>query len=145
MKPQRSLRSTAEERVGRRCGNLRVLNSYWVNQDGVYKYFEVILVDPNHKAVSPRFPLFVMFTRTHCDVDSPGSPYQLDYQTSAQTPRSSWSHQRRETGLFIIHGPQDFPDILLQNRGLGKGHRHNHAPARSTWKKHNTLSLRRYR
>ncbi|KAJ3576674.1 hypothetical protein NP233_g285 [Leucocoprinus birnbaumii] len=51
LKPQRSLRSVAEERVGRRCGNLRVLNSYWVNQDGVYKYYEVILVDPSHKAV----------------------------------------------------------------------------------------------
>lgn len=51
LKPQRGLRSVAEERVGRRCGNLRVLNSYWVNQDGVYKYYEVILVDPNHKAV----------------------------------------------------------------------------------------------
>lgn len=51
LKFQRGLRSTAEERVGRRCGNLRVLNSYWVNQDGVYKYYEVILVDPNHKAV----------------------------------------------------------------------------------------------
>lgn len=37
--------------MGKRCGNLRVLNSYWVNQDGVYKYYEVILVDPNHKAV----------------------------------------------------------------------------------------------
>jgi large subunit ribosomal protein L15e len=52
LKYQRGLRSTAEERVGRRCGNLRVLNSYWVNQDGVYKYYEVILVDPNHKAVN---------------------------------------------------------------------------------------------
>jgi large subunit ribosomal protein L15e len=51
LKFQRGLRSTAEERVGRRCGNLRVLNSYWINQDGVYKYYEVILVDPNHKAV----------------------------------------------------------------------------------------------
>jgi large subunit ribosomal protein L15e len=51
IKPQRGLQSTAEERVGRRCGNLRVLNSYWVNQDGVYKYYEVILVDPSHKAV----------------------------------------------------------------------------------------------
>ena len=30
---------------------MRVLNSYWINQDGVYKYYEVILVDPNHKAV----------------------------------------------------------------------------------------------
>ena len=52
LKFQRGLRSTAEERVGKRCGNLRVLNSYWVNQDGVYKHYEVILVDPNHKAVS---------------------------------------------------------------------------------------------
>ena len=52
LKYQRGLRSTAEERVGRRCGNLRVLNSYWVNQDGVYKYYEVILVDPSHKAAS---------------------------------------------------------------------------------------------
>lgn len=51
LKFQRGLRSVAEERVGRRCGNLRVLNSYWINQDGVYKYYEVILVDPNHKAV----------------------------------------------------------------------------------------------
>ncbi len=51
MKYQRSLRSTAEERVGRRCANLRVLNSYWINQDSTYKYFEVILVDPSHKAI----------------------------------------------------------------------------------------------
>ena len=57
LKPQRSHRSVAEERVGRRCGNLRVLNSYWINQDGVYKYYEVILVDPSHKAVS-RYPSF---------------------------------------------------------------------------------------
>jgi len=51
LKFERSLRSVAEERVGRRCGNLRVLNSYWVNQDGVYKYYEVILVDPSHNAI----------------------------------------------------------------------------------------------
>ncbi|KAI8063321.1 ribosomal protein L15e [Gongronella butleri] len=51
LKYQRSLQSTAEERVGRRCANLRVLNSYWINQDSTYKYFEVILVDPSHKAI----------------------------------------------------------------------------------------------
>ena len=51
LKYQRSLRATAEERVGRRAANLRVLNSYWVNQDSTYKYFEVILVDPQHKAI----------------------------------------------------------------------------------------------
>lgn len=51
LKFQRSLRSVAEERVGKRCGNLRVLNSYWVNQDATFKFFEVILVDPSHQAI----------------------------------------------------------------------------------------------
>lgn len=32
LKPTRNLRNVAEERVGRKCGGLRVLNSYWVNQ-----------------------------------------------------------------------------------------------------------------
>jgi len=51
LKFKRNWRSVAEERIGRRAGNLRVLNSYWVNQDATFKYFEVILVDPNHKAI----------------------------------------------------------------------------------------------
>jgi ribosomal protein L15E len=34
LKPNRNHRSMAEERVGRRCGGLRVLNSYWINQVG---------------------------------------------------------------------------------------------------------------
>jgi len=46
LKPKRNLRSLAESRVGKRARNLRVLNSYWVNQDSTYKYYEVILVDP---------------------------------------------------------------------------------------------------
>merc|ERR1711908_69310 len=44
-------RSVAEERAASKCGNLRVLNSYWVNADASYKYFEIIMVDPSHKAV----------------------------------------------------------------------------------------------
>merc|ERR1711879_1053755 len=51
LKFQRSLRSVAEERAGRYCSGLRVLNSYWIGHDSIYKYFEVILVDPAHKAV----------------------------------------------------------------------------------------------
>lgn len=47
----RNLQSVAEERIGRRAGNLRVLNSYWINQDATYKFFEVILVDPQHKVI----------------------------------------------------------------------------------------------
>ena len=48
LKFARNLRSVAEERAGRVLANMRVLNSYWVNQDATYKYFEVILVDPHH-------------------------------------------------------------------------------------------------
>merc|ERR1719182_535475 len=51
LKKARSHRSVAEEKVGRRCSNLRVLNSYWVGQDAAYKFFEVICVDPAHKAI----------------------------------------------------------------------------------------------
>lgn len=51
LKWERSLRSKAEERAGRRCGNLRVLNSYWVNQDASYKFYEIIMIDPNHNAI----------------------------------------------------------------------------------------------
>lgn len=48
---QRNKKSIAEEKVGKVCGNLRILNSYWINQDSIYKYFEVILVDPFSKTI----------------------------------------------------------------------------------------------
>lgn len=51
LKPTRSLRALAEERAGRKLGALRVLNSYWVGEDATFKFFEVILVDPIHKAI----------------------------------------------------------------------------------------------
>jgi large subunit ribosomal protein L15e len=51
LKFERNLQSVAEEKVGRQYSNLRVLNSYWVNQDATMKYYEVILVDPNHQKI----------------------------------------------------------------------------------------------
>jgi len=51
LKFSRNLKSVAEERAGRICANMRVLNSYWVNQDATYKYYEVILVDPAHVTI----------------------------------------------------------------------------------------------
>ncbi|VDP28694.1 unnamed protein product, partial [Soboliphyme baturini] len=51
LKLAKSLRAVAEQRAGRRCGALRVLNSYWVGQDSTYKFFEVIMVDPFHNAI----------------------------------------------------------------------------------------------
>jgi large subunit ribosomal protein L15e len=49
--PAKSLRLIAEERVARKYPNLEVLNSYYVGEDGNYKWFEVILVDPHHPAI----------------------------------------------------------------------------------------------
>lgn len=50
--PKKSIKLIAEERVARKYGNLEVLNSYWVGQDGRHKFFEVILVDPQHPAIA---------------------------------------------------------------------------------------------
>jgi len=44
--PAKSIKLIAEERVARKYPNMEVLNSYWVWQDGMSKWFEVILVDP---------------------------------------------------------------------------------------------------
>ncbi|KAL1771899.1 60S ribosomal protein L15 [Sigmodon hispidus] len=51
LKFARSLQSVAKERAGCHCGALRVLNSYWVGKYSTYKFFEVILIDPFHKAI----------------------------------------------------------------------------------------------
>merc|ERR1712084_162740 len=51
MKSRKNLKAIAEERVGKKMGALRVMNSYWVGQDGTYKFYEVICVDPAHPAV----------------------------------------------------------------------------------------------
>jgi len=45
LKPAKSLRLIAEERAARKFPNLEVLNSYWVWEDGRFKWFEVIMVD----------------------------------------------------------------------------------------------------
>jgi large subunit ribosomal protein L15e len=47
----KNLRLIAEERAARKFPNLEVLNSYWVWEDGRFKWFEVIMVDPNHPAI----------------------------------------------------------------------------------------------
>merc|ERR1712098_155617 len=46
-----NLRAIAEQRVGRKLGGLRVLNSFWVGQDARHKWYEVICVDPFHKVI----------------------------------------------------------------------------------------------
>ncbi|MBI5060940.1 MAG: 50S ribosomal protein L15e [Candidatus Aenigmarchaeota archaeon] len=46
-----SMQAIAEKRVARRFPNTEVLNSYYVGEDGQYKYFEIILVDPHHPVI----------------------------------------------------------------------------------------------
>lgn len=49
--PKKSLQWIAEEKAARKFPNLEVLNSYWVGEDGMYKWFEVIMVDPHHPVI----------------------------------------------------------------------------------------------
>ncbi|MDE1870058.1 MAG: 50S ribosomal protein L15e [Candidatus Micrarchaeota archaeon] len=43
----KSLQARAEERAARKFDNCEVLNSYYVGEDGEYKFYETILVDRN--------------------------------------------------------------------------------------------------
>ena len=49
--PAKSIKLIGEERVARKYPNLEVLSSYWVWQDGISKWYEVILVDPNSPSI----------------------------------------------------------------------------------------------
>ena len=49
-----SLRAIAEQRVQRKYQNLEVINSYYVGEDGKYKWYEVILADPNNSNIYNR-------------------------------------------------------------------------------------------
>ncbi len=47
----KSIQRIAEERAAKRYPNLEVLNSYWIGEDGMHKFYEVILVDPYHPVI----------------------------------------------------------------------------------------------
>jgi large subunit ribosomal protein L15e len=46
--PKLSLQTIAEQKAQRKFPNLEVLSSYYAAEDGMYKWFECILVDPHH-------------------------------------------------------------------------------------------------
>jgi large subunit ribosomal protein L15e len=50
-KPAKSLKLIGEERAAKKFPNLEVLNSYWVGEDGRSKWFEIIMVDPDHPVI----------------------------------------------------------------------------------------------
>ncbi len=47
----KSIQRIAEERSSKKYPNMEVLNSYWVGEDGRFKWYEVILIDPSHKVI----------------------------------------------------------------------------------------------
>lgn len=49
--PRKSLRWIAEEKAQRKFPNLEVLNSYYVAEDGKFKWYEVIMIDKNHPVI----------------------------------------------------------------------------------------------
>jgi large subunit ribosomal protein L15e len=63
----KNIQRIGEERVSKRYPNLRVLNSYWVGEDGSRKWFEVILLDPNHPAIQNDDDLNWICDDTHDD------------------------------------------------------------------------------
>jgi len=111
----RNLQSVAEERVGRKANNLRVLNSYWINQDATYKYYEVLTVDPWHPAIRADPKINWLCRSVHKGRDRRGL-------TSAG---------RKSRGLRKGKGHR-------ANNLIGSSRK-------ASWKRRNNLSLRRYR
>jgi large subunit ribosomal protein L15e len=50
----KNYRRIAEERANRKYPNCEVLNSYWVAEDGMHAWYEIILVDPQHPVIKSR-------------------------------------------------------------------------------------------
>ncbi|MGI0046038.1 MAG: 50S ribosomal protein L15e [Nitrosotalea sp.] len=52
IKPALSMQHVAERRVLERFPNMSLLGSYYLHQDGVYLWYEVILADSAHPSIS---------------------------------------------------------------------------------------------
>lgn len=49
--PAISIKRIAEERVAKKFPYLKVVNSYWLWEDGKYKWYETILIDPANPSI----------------------------------------------------------------------------------------------
>lgn len=47
----KSYQSIAEERAAKKYPNCEVLNSYWVAKDGLYYWYEIIIIDKAHPVI----------------------------------------------------------------------------------------------
>ncbi|RIB35675.1 MAG: 50S ribosomal protein L15e [Candidatus Nanoclepta minutus] len=59
------LQVIAEQRAQRKYPNLEVSNSYYVGEDGVYEWYEVIMIDPNEPSILSREEYAWISTKKH--------------------------------------------------------------------------------
>jgi large subunit ribosomal protein L15e len=69
IKLSKNMRLIAEERAAKKFPNLEILNSYWVWEDGRFKWYEVIMVDP---AILPDHPIADQTGRAFRGITSAG-------------------------------------------------------------------------
>lgn len=58
-------RWVAEQRAARKFPNMEVLNSYWLAQDGLYYFYEVIFVDPSRPEIKADKNINWMLSKKH--------------------------------------------------------------------------------
>lgn len=103
--PKKSIKWIAEERVQRKYPNMEVLNSYWVGEDGRYKYFEVILVDPDHPGIKSDKDLSWITQKQH----------------TGRVHRGLTSAGKRSRGLRNKgKGAEKIRPSIRANKGIGK-------------------------
>lgn len=114
LKPTRNLQNIAEERVGRKCGGLRVLNSYWVNQVGCccccwLAAAGLLLLLPPLLACCPWHALSCPQPAASCQPwrqhGSPGGGRQVGKEAAARpgTANSRCAYEREQLGQRRRH------------------------------------------
>merc|ERR1712048_608009 len=121
LKKTRSHRSVAEEKVGRHCSNMRVLNSYWVGQDAAYKFYEVVLVDPAHTAIKkdPRINWIVSEKHNNASLeDSPPLARSTEVSDKRDTRPTSSDLPEEPTGRGKTLNSSDVADESVYNSSV---------------------------
>jgi len=157
LKFQRSKRSVAEERAGRKLGGLRVLNSYWINEvrrPSLNACLISLVTITTSRSLPKRWLshcyLFTCISNALSSMQDSTYKYfevilvDVAHNAIRNDPRINWLcnpvHKHRELRGLTSAGKK--------YRGLrGRGHLHHKArpSRRANWKRNNTLSLRRYR
>ena len=93
----------AEQRTIRHYPNLEVLNSYWLAKDGIYYWFEVIMVDPSRPEIKADKNINWILSKKHTGRvfrgltsaarKSRGLRHKGDRAIKVRPSGGAWSHQ----------------------------------------------------